>query len=69
MRFHLNEWIVRRIHLEAHVSHETERNENCVMFPGNPIKKKREKKKTNQIIYNQEIYCGGFKREQEICYS
>jgi hypothetical protein len=42
---------VRRIHLEAHVSHETERNEDCVMFPGNPIKKKKreEKNKSDYI--------------------
>jgi hypothetical protein len=70
VKFHLDEWIMRRDDLEAHVSHEIERNEDCVLFPGNPIKKKKkEKKKTNQIIYTQEIYCGSSKPEQEICYS
>jgi len=45
VKFHLDEWIMRRNHLEAHVSHEIERNEDCVLFPGNPIKKKKRRKK------------------------
>jgi hypothetical protein len=57
VKFHLDEWIMRRNDLEAHVSHEIERNEDCVLFPGNPIKKKkkREEKNKSDYIYSRDL--------------
>lgn len=48
---------MRRNDLEAHVSHEIERNEDCVLFPGNPIKKKkkREEKNKSDYIYSRDL--------------
>jgi hypothetical protein len=51
VKFHLDEWIMRRNDLEAHVSHEIERNEDCVLFPGNPIKKKKKRRKKQIRLY------------------